>query len=290
MTRFYSGLSARAGNLSPFARLHIMLDLEVQMRRFTERKRSLPRWMCIAVILFVATGFHGLVAGEEISDYEKGLAFRLEGKNRQAVEAFARVLAADPGNVQALTQKGAALEDQGKWKQAIQAYRQALEADPNHRFARRNLEQLRSLHMVNSSPAGANPVTENLLNSGLRAVQRGDFSRAAEVFRLAQGLSADDPRPMFFWALTLQEQGKTREAGAMYQKTVDSFPDYVPARINLIISLLTSGQIGEAGQEARKSLTAFPESHEIQALHRFLQQGGYRSNAKQTGMPMPGRP
>jgi len=250
----------------------------------------LPRWLCIAVTLFFAAGSHWLAAGEELPDYDKGLAYRLEGKNRQAVEAFDRALAADPLNVKALIQKGAALEDRGKWKLAVQAYRQALTIDPNNRIARRNLGQLLSLRLITSLPEGSNPVCEDLINKGLLSLQRGELSRAAEVFCLAHGLSSNDPRPAFFWALTLEEQGKKPEAGALYRKTVESFPDYVPARINLIISLLGSGQTGEAVQEARKAVTDFPESHEIKALYGFLQSKSSRMNGGQADRPAAGSP
>ena len=63
------------------------------------------RWLCIAALLFVATGGHGLEAGDDLSDYEKGLALRSESKSRQAIEAFDRAIAADPRHVQALIQK-----------------------------------------------------------------------------------------------------------------------------------------------------------------------------------------
>jgi len=241
-------------------------------------------------LLFVATGSHGLGAGEDLSDYEKGLALRSESKSRQAVEAFDRALAADPRHVQALIQKGAALEDQGRWKQATAAYRQALEIEPDNAFARRNLEQLLSSRMVAGPRSALNPAGEDLLHSGLLALQRGDFSRAQEIFRLSYGLLADDPRPLFFWALTLEEQGKTEEAGAVYRKTVDAFPEYVPARINLILVLFAAGQTVEAHREAQKALAAFPERTELRSLQRLVGRGLGEREEKKSGPGMPGAP
>jgi protein O-GlcNAc transferase len=244
----------------------------------------------VAVVLLLAVGVFGAVAAEDLSDYEKGLALRLEGKSRQAVEAFDRAIAAEPGHAQALTQKGAALEDQRKWKQAVEAYRQALAVDPSNHFARRNLEQLLAWRLVANPPAGVNPAKEDLIDSGLRALQRGDLGRAQEVFRLAHGLSSDDPRPMFFWALTLEEEGKHREAGVLYRNVVDSFPDYAPARINMVICLLSCGESREAEQETRRAMAAFPETHELRALQSLLQRGSYRGNQRGAGAPVQGSP
>jgi Flp pilus assembly protein TadD len=206
------------------------------------------------------------------------------------VEAFDRAIAAEPAHAQALTQKGAALEDQRKWKEATEAYRQALAIDPSNHFARRNLEQLLSWRFVANPPAGVNPAREDLLDSGLRALQRGDLARAREVFGLAHGLSSDDPRPMFFWALTLEEEGKQQEAGALYRKVIDSFPDYAPARINLVICLLSCGESREAEHETRRAMAAFPESHEFRALQSLLQRRGYPGSERETGAPVQGSP
>ena len=113
--------------------------------------------------------------------------------------------------------------------------------------------------MVAGPRSALNPAGEDLLHRGLLALQRGDFSRAQEVFRLSYGLLADDPRPLFFWALTLDEQGKSEEAGAMYRKTVDAFRSKF--RPGYILSLLffAAGQTVEAHREAQKALAAFPE-------------------------------
>lgn len=225
------------------------------------------RELCIAAMLFVAASAHGFGASEDV---EKGLALRGEGKNRLAVEAFDRALATDPRDVQTLVQKGASLEDQGRWKQAAAMYRQALAIEPDNTFARRNLEQLLSSRMVAGPRSAYNPAGEALLHNGLLALQLRDFSRAQDTFRLASGLMADDPRPLFFGALTLEEQGKDEEAGELYRKTVAAFPEYVPARIHLILRLFASGRAAEAQREAQKALAAFPERTELRSLLRLV--------------------
>jgi Flp pilus assembly protein TadD len=144
--------------------------------------------------------------------------------------------------------------------------------------------------MVTNPPAGVNPAREDLLDGGLRALQRGDLARAREVFRLAHGLSSDDPRPMFFWALTLEDEGKYRDAAVLYRRVIDSFPDYAPARINLVVALVSCGENREAEQETRRAMAAFPESHELQALHRRLQRGSFRGNEREAGTPVQGSP
>jgi tetratricopeptide (TPR) repeat protein len=267
-----------------------MVDLSARVHASCEKEHCVSRWLSIAAMLLVATGAHGLSAGEELSDYAKGLALRSEGKSRQAVEAFDRTLSAEPDNVQALTQKGAALEDLGRWKQAIAAYKQALTIDPNSAFARRNLEQLLASRMVAGPRATRNPAGEELLANGLLALQRKDFARARDIFRLASGLLADDPRGSFFWALTAEEQGKPDEAAALYRQTVELFPQYGPARINLILTLLASGQIAEANREASAALAAFPERPGLRALQRLVRRRMQDREAKDPGSGKAGAP
>jgi len=205
-------------------------------------------------------------AAEEPVEFERATALRIEGKNRRAAEAFERILAVYPDHVAALVQKGAALEDQGKWKDAAQTYRQALKLDPENVSASRNLQQLLSSRMMDTPLGCPNPAKEDLINSGLRALEEKDLNRAIEVFSLSKGLFPDDPRPTFYWACTLEKQGKVREALELYEKTVQHFPDYAPAWAHKIISLLSSGDRKLAQKETEKAREALSDSPELRAL------------------------
>jgi tetratricopeptide (TPR) repeat protein len=207
---------------------------------------------------------------QEAPDFEKGVALRIEGKNAQAVEAFKKVLAVSPAHVRALVQMGAALEDQGRWKEAIQSYRRALEVDPRDGSAVRNLAQLASSRSMDTPIQVPNPTREYLLRTGLQALEAKDFDKASEIFRLSRGLLPNDPRPLLYAAITQEHKGKIAAAIALYEKSVEIFPDYIPARVNLIVALISSGYKEKAGNQAQKALEMMPDNPRVRYLARLL--------------------
>lgn len=209
-------------------------------------------------------------ASEEPLDFDNGVALRIEGKSAQAVSAFKKVLVVSPTNVRALVQMGAALEDQGKWKEAAQAYRRALEVNPNDGPAVRNLAQLASSHSMITPIQTPNPSKEDLIREGLQALEARNFHKASEIFRLSRGLFPKDPRPSFYAAITLERQGKSRAAIALYQRNVEAFPDYIPARINLIVAMISAGDRENAGKLAQKALELVPNNPRVLYLARLL--------------------
>lgn len=235
-------------------------------------RRGLFLGLWSAFVLFSTLPPDIVDAAEEAVEFEKAAALRIEGKNRRAIEAFDRILSVYPDHVAALVQKGAALEDQGKWKEAVKIYRDALEIDPNNASASRNLQQLLSNRMMDTPLACPNPVKESLINRGLEALEGTDFERARQVFTLSRGLLPDDPRPLFYQAFTLEKQGKIHEALEVYEKTVEAFPDYTPARIQRIICLLASGERKLAQREAQKAREVLRDSPEARALRTVVKE------------------
>ena len=215
---------------------------------------------------------------EEGSDFEKGVALRIEGKNAQAVEAFKKVLADSPTHVRALVQMGAALEDQGKRKEAAKVYRRALEVDPGDDSAIRNLAQLASSRSMDTPIHAPNPSKEDLLRNGLQALESKDFDKASKIFRLSRGLFPNDPRPVFYSAITLEQQGKIAAAIALYERSVESFPDNISARINLIVALISAGDREKAGGQAQKALDVMPDNPRVRYLARLLGKAGHQEN------------
>jgi tetratricopeptide (TPR) repeat protein len=223
--------------------------------------------LIVAVLVF---GGGTVCAAEEDAEYERGLALRAEGNYSKAVEVFNRALENSPGHSAALVQKGAALEDLGKWKDAARAYSQAIDIDPWNASAVRNLEQLSAARALDTPLGGSNPVKEQMIRDGLKALHAGDFARAGEAFRLARAFFPDDPRPAFYTAAVPEKQGDLRGAVGLYRTVVQSFPDYVPARIHLVACLFSLGELDGAKQEARRASEALPTVRELQCLARLV--------------------
>ncbi len=223
----------------------------------------------LVITLLLSLNAYAVVA-DEPSDYERGLVLRMEGKNSRAVAAFKKVPSDSAQYVRALVQLGATLEDLGKKKEASNAFQQALEIDPKNLSASRNLEQLRSARMTEGMIQAPNPAKEELIRNGLLAMEAGNLKKALEVFRLSRGLFVNDPRPLFYSALTLERQGNLKAAIALYQRTIESFPDYAPARINHILDLLSIGDREGATRSCRKAMDAIPEDRRLRSLGALL--------------------
>lgn len=212
----------------------------------------------------------GHVAAEQSGDMlRKGLELRVDGRPEKAVEAFSAVLAEDPWNSEALVQMGASLEDLKRWDRAAEAYKKALEIDPDNWVALRNLQQLKAARDVRK-PLPTPPGTkEDLMTSGLAAVEEGDYDRGARIFQLCRGLLPNDPKPLFYRAFCLERAGKNNESTELYNQIVESFPNYAPAWVNLIVSLLSSGDRDKAARRLRTALKILPNDRRIRSLERL---------------------
>lgn len=211
-----------------------------------------------------------LSAAEENPDLDKGISLRMEQKNRQALEAFTKALAVSPRHVTALIHMGATLEDLGRWKDAEQAYRRALEADPDNVSAKRNLEQLEAARNMNVPVKAPTGLERVLTTKGLQALEQGEFDEALRCFQLLQGFFPDDPRPVLSAAAAWEQRGNSPEAEDLYRAMSKAFPNYAPARVNLVILLIRTGQREKAASEARAALETLPDDERIRFLARML--------------------
>ncbi|MBM4325685.1 MAG: tetratricopeptide repeat protein [Deltaproteobacteria bacterium] len=220
----------------------------------------------LVVALFLCVG----EASAAETGISKGIALRMAGKPGEALEAFKEALERSPENVAALVQMGACQEDLGKWREAEQTYLRALEVQPENPTARRNLEQLLAAREINTPPSPQNPTAEVLLRRGLAAAEAKQYDAALNDFQTVRGLSPQDPRPLFYSALLWERQGEQTRAADLYRKTIELFPEYAPARINLIIVLMESGAREAAVATAKLANERLPRDQRISYLTHLL--------------------
>jgi Flp pilus assembly protein TadD len=242
-------------------------------------------WPAALLIVFPAPTLSQM---DEQADFDRGVVLRIERKHREAAAAFARSLAAAPGNATALVQMGASLEDMGKWKDAEQAYRRALEVDPENTAAERNLENLLNFRRVSTVSRGPGASEEILVKQGFRALDLKDLDEALRRFGLLQGLLPDDPRPMLYAAVAWERCGDKQQAQALYRQTVKAFPSSPTARVHLVLLLLESGDRENATKEVRAALQAMPQDHRIRYLARTLGAAMRVSEDSASPLPPPG--
>lgn len=213
-------------------------------------------------------------SAQEVSAIEEGLALRNEGKNRQALEAFSRVSPSSPDYVRALVLKGAALEDLGRPDDAEEAYEMALKMDPRHGPAQRNINQLRGSRSIYVPVKGRHPSKEILFQKGVEELEKEEFQAALNTFRLLRSLFPRDPRMRLYCALTWDRWGEVQRAVEIYRRIVEDFPEYEPARVNLIIALIRAGDRPAAVKQTRSALEKMPDNHRIKWLARLLGEPG----------------
>lgn len=231
----------------------------------------MPRFLVCGAILLLAAWVGTIPSlAEEPSPIEQGLAFRNQGKTRQALEAFSRVPATSPDYARALVLRGAALEDLGRPEEAEDAYALALERDPGLRSAQRNMNQLRGARSIYVPVKGAHPSKEILLQKGVTELQKEEFQTALNTFRLLRSLFPRDPYMRLYCALTWDRWGELQRAVEIYRRIVDDFPDYEPARVNLIIALIRAGDRANAAKQTRSALERMPNKHRIRYLAQLL--------------------
>jgi Flp pilus assembly protein TadD len=195
---------------------------------------------------------------------------RSEGKSGQALDLLKRCVAQRPNHAKTYVHMGGILEDQGKWKEAASAYRRALEIEPGNASATRNLEQLISSRTVEGPLPAQDPFKEELMRTGLQAIEAENYPKALEVFRLSGGLFPKDPRSLFYSALALEGQGKVSHAIALYERIVEVFPDYGKARINLIVALMSKGDKEAAERRIQEAAPIMPENRRFNYLAGLL--------------------
>jgi protein O-GlcNAc transferase len=202
--------------------------------------------------------------------FESAVALRADGKGREAVKAFRRILVESPGHVKALVQLGAALQDQGAWREAETAYRTALGIDPANASARRNLDHLVSSKLLFSSKTDRSPSQRFLIERGLSAMKDRKFHDALMTFRVLSALSPGESDWVFYSARALEGLARHREAADLYEMILKSEPTYAAAWVSLIVSFIELGRKDQAAHLTESALSAIPNDHRIRWLARRL--------------------
>jgi tetratricopeptide (TPR) repeat protein len=125
-----------------------------------------------------------------------GLALGEQGRHEESRAAIERAIAADPADANARHAMGWLMDRMGRAPEAMARYEEALARDPRH------FESLRAL--------------------GRRCASRGDYARAADLFRAAAALAPADPDLPLYVAQALLLLGRWREAWEPWYARRDS--------------------------------------------------------------------
>lgn len=152
-----------------------------------------PWWMVAGLVLLWAVCALGQTGAEHW--FAKGLELIRQKRLDQAIEAFARCIAADPAHARAYNSRGAAFHQAGDLDKAIADYSRALGLDP--------------------------ALASAFNNRGAAWYQKGDYHRAVDDFTAALRLRGAYAQALVHRGLALTRLGRSDEAAADFQAYQD---------------------------------------------------------------------
>ncbi len=170
------------------------------------------------------------------TEIEKALALQRDGKPAQAERVYARVLAADPRNLDALHLSALLFHSRGKNKKAIALLKRAVALAPRQTVLYYNLGEMQRAD--------------------------GDFAAAGAAFDKVVEMDADHVDAHNGLGLCLAARGRLNEAIVCLQKAAELAPESLGVKMNLGTTLLSAGQAARAGVVFRAASTLTPTAVE----------------------------
>jgi len=190
------------------------------------------------------------------------------GEPELAEPLFAKALSLQPAAVSAMFGLGRAALAKRDFRAAIGRFEQALSADPRATIVHYPLalayrgvgdtakaeEHLRQRGSVEVGPPDPLMVQLRGLirsgiseeNEGIRALDAGDFGKAAEHFRRGIELAPDSPSLHHKLGTALSLSGDTRAAAAQFEEAIRLSPGFAQSHYSLGLLLAAAGQYREA--------------------------------------------
>ncbi len=197
-----------------------------------------------------------------------GVALLGQGKLKEAISHFHRVLQVEPRHVKANNNLGVALLGQGEFDDAVTHFRQVLEAKPDlpdvHNsmgkalIGQGNLDEAirhyrRAIHL-DPDFAGAHN------NLGNALARQGQFGEAIAHFLKAIRLQPDNAGACYSLGMALTEMGDWDATIVAYRMAVEIAPNFTAAHYNLAIALSHKGDLEAAVDEYRQTIALDPKN------------------------------
>jgi predicted O-linked N-acetylglucosamine transferase (SPINDLY family) len=204
----------------------------------------------------------------------RGLMLATLGRDTEAVLAYRRALALDPGRTETLNNLGNMLWAEGDTTGAVEAYRKALAADPGEAESAANLgwallntgapaeaiEVLeRAMHRHPDSPTLIEHLSVAHNNVGAQLLMHNEAQRALSCFDTALALRPDFFAAQFNAAKALAQLRRTDEAISAFRSILALHPERAEVYNDLGLALGACGRMEEAIASYRQALHHDPE-------------------------------
>ncbi len=212
------------------------------------------------------------------NDIGSGLDHHRAGRVEKAEAIYRKVLAADPGNAEALHLLGIIAHERGNHRDAVDLIGRAIAASPDRSIYHYHLGNAHvglgqvtaaaeAFFRASELDAASFDATYNL---ALARRQEGDLVGAADSYRRAMALRPNDPRVPFNLGNIFEEMGQSAEAMTFFRKALGLDPGFVEAMINLGVCLKNAGRIEEAEQYLELALRLRPGAVEADETLRDM--------------------
>ncbi len=195
-----------------------------------------------------------------------GAALKAQGDLPGALDCFERSVRLQPMDPTANFNLGVALAGQGRIRDALAAFDRAIALRPEYAQAHCNRAgALGSLDRFEEALASCERAlalkpayAEAHSNRGTALHRLGRLAEAADAFRAALAIEAD-ARHANHLGSVLSDLGRTEEALAAFDRSIDLNPDYVAANCNRAAALVALGLLDEAIRSCDRALALDPE-------------------------------
>jgi len=196
-----------------------------------------------------------------------GAEYADQGKFREAVAAYRKVLVINPNDAQAWYNLGVAYRSRGEFDDAVQACRKALSINPEDAKAWSNLGvaytgqgKLEEAVQAHRKALAINPdLAEAWNNLGVALESQGKLEEAVQAHRKALAINPDLAEAWNNLGVALESQRRYEEAVEAYRKALTVNPNYAGAWTNLGLGLASQRKFDEAVQAHRKALAINPK-------------------------------
>jgi len=192
--------------------------------------------------------------------YNLGRLYRGTGRLEQAVERFGAAIRADPTMARAFRLYAETLEEIGQFQEAAEALEALRGLEPElaahasrlgglyRRLGRLDLAAERLQQAVNLDPQSAAAWSE----LGIVRARQGNDDAALHAYDRALRLEPDRVSTRFNQGLARERSKEYGKATASFRKVLERNPGHLVAREHLASSLLASGDLQQASEEAGK--------------------------------------
>jgi predicted O-linked N-acetylglucosamine transferase (SPINDLY family) len=205
------------------------------------------------------------------------------GRLAEAEPLYRRVLAARPGNTQAVHYLGLLLHQKGEQVEALGLLRRAMALSPNDSRIMLNTAQVllslgkarEAIELYRKALANRAENADAWHQMGLAYVHLKEFAKATECYRKAVDVKPDHARAWNCLGLRERDEGRLVEAHECYQRAIGADPRLAEAHNNLGRLMHEAGKMDEAIASYRRAIELKPgEARFVSNLAAAMKEAG----------------